>query len=267
MGDTTTRPFADPSADPGPQVATDAFLNRRLQLRQPVAGHRAGTDALLLAAAAPAAFAGNALDIGAGVGAAGLALAVTRPRASVGLVEMDCALAALARENCVLNGVADRVAVHEADVLAPRSRRAAGLIDESAALVVTNPPFLDPSRARLSPEPGKRKAHTMPDAGPAALRAWIAAALALVAPGGTLVLIHRPEALAAILAALEGRAGAITLLPILPRDRAPASRILVRARKGSRAPLSIAPPLVLHEGRAFTRLADAIHRGEASIDW
>ncbi len=259
--------MSDSRIDPRPEVGTDAFLNQRLLLRQSSSGHRAGTDAVLLAAAAPGAFSGLALDVGAGVGAAGLALATIHPAASVGLVETDPELAALARENCVLNGSADRVSVYEADVLSPPSRRAAGLVDASAGLVVTNPPFLDPGRARLSPDRGKRQAHAMADPGPAALRDWIAASLALLAPGGALVLIHRPEALAVILAALEGRAGAVTILPVLPRDKTPAHRILVRARKGSRAPLTIAPPLVLHEGPGFTRLAEAIHRGEASIDW
>ncbi len=259
--------MADIHADPRPEIAPDAFLDRKLRLRQSVAGHRAGTDAVLLAAAAPAAFSGLALDIGAGVGTAGLALATTHEAVSVGLVETDPELAALARENCVLNGLADRVGVHEADVLSPPSRRAAGLVDESAALVLTNPPFLDPGRARLSPDRGRRQAHAMAEAGPAALRDWIAASLALLAPHGALVLIHRPEALAVILAALEGRAGAVTILPVLPREHTPASRILVRARKASRAPLSIAPPLVLHEGTAFTPLAEAIHRGETAIDW
>ena len=38
--------------------------------------------------------------------------------------------------------------------------------------------------------------------------------------------------------------------------------------KGSKAPLRIAPALILHEadGR-LTSEADAIHRGEALIDW
>lgn len=259
--------MADSCADHGPEIVTDALLNKRLVLRQPVAGHRAGTDAVLLAAAVPTTFSGVAIDVGAGVGTAGLALATIRPAASVRLVETDPDLAALARENCVLNGLADRVSVHAADVLSPPSRRAAGLCDESAALVITNPPFHDPSRARLSPDRGRRQAHAMPDAGSAALHAWIGASLALAAQGGVLILIHRPEALAIILAALAGRAGGVTILPVLPRGSTPASRILVRAKKGSRAPLAIAPPLVLHEGNAFTRAAEAIHRGEASIEW
>jgi tRNA1(Val) A37 N6-methylase TrmN6 len=249
------------------EVGTDAFLGRKLILRQPAAGHRGGTDAVLLAAAVPATFMGVAIDVGAGVGTAGLALAILRPAASVRLVEIDPGLAALGDENCRLNRLADRVSMHVADLLSARARRAASLLDESATLVVTNPPFLDPGRARLSPEQGKRKAHAMLDAGPEPLQSWIAACLALLAPGGTLILIHRPEALATILTALEARAGGTKILPVLPRDEAPASRILVRTKKGSRAPLSIAPPLVLHAGEGFTPLAAAIHRGEALIDW
>jgi tRNA1(Val) A37 N6-methylase TrmN6 len=256
--------MADTCADHGPRIVTDAFLDKRLVLRQPVAGHRGGTDAILVAAAVPAIFSGVAIDVGAGVGTAGLALATIRPAAAVHLVETDPDLAALARENCGLNGLADRVSVHAADVLSPPSRRAAGLYDETAALVITNPPFHDPGRVRLSPDRGRRLAHAMPDA---MLHAWIAASLSLAAPGGGLILLHRPEALALILSALDGRAGGVTILPILPRGTMPASRILVRAKKGSRAPLAIAPPLVLHEGNAFTRAAEAIHRGEASIEW
>jgi tRNA1(Val) A37 N6-methylase TrmN6 len=253
--------------DPSAEVATDAFLGGRLRLRQPRKGHRAGTDAVLLAAAAPQDFAGLALDIGSGVGAAGLAFALQRPGARIGLVENDAAAAALARDNLALNGIADRGLVFEADVLAPPSRRGAGLLDECAGLVLTNPPFVDPARARLSPDPGKRRAHAMQAEGPAALAAWIAASLALLEPGGSFVLIHRPEALPVILESLAGRAGGIAILPVHPRPNAAAVRILVRAKKGGRAPASIAPALILHEGAAFTEAAEAIHRGAAMIQW
>jgi tRNA1(Val) A37 N6-methylase TrmN6 len=245
----------------------DAFLGGRLFLRQPERGHRAGTDAILLAAAAPAEYAGLALDVGSGVGAAGLTLALTRRGAKVGLIENDPRTADLARENLVLNGMPDRGQVFEADALSPRSRRAAGLADETAGLVISNPPFFDARRSRPSPDEGKRRAHVMPGEGAGALEAWIAACLALARPGGSFILIHRPENLAAILASLEGRAGGVTVLPVHAREGAPAIRILLRAKKGSRAPLSIAPALTLHEGSRFTAMAEAIHRGEAAIDW
>ncbi|MEJ0093061.1 MAG: methyltransferase [Methylocella sp.] len=259
--------MAEPLAGLAPEIATDLFLGGGLRLRQSARGHRAGTDAVLLAAAAPADFAGLAIDVGSGVGAAGLALALARPKARIGLVEIDPAAAALARENLALNGMADRGAVFEADIFSPASRRAAGLFDESAGLVITNPPFFDPGRARLSPQPGKRRAHAMPEEGPASLSAWIAACLALVEPGGSFVLIHRPEALPAILEGLARRAGGVAILPIHPRGDASAIRILVRGKKGSRTPVSIAPPLILHEGDRFTDAAEAIHRGVSMIDW
>jgi tRNA1(Val) A37 N6-methylase TrmN6 len=254
-----------PDAGAAP-IRPDAFLGGALLLRQPLKGHRAGTDAVLLSAAAPRHFAGAALDLGAGVGAAGLALALSRPGMSIGLVENDPCAASLARENLVLNHLADRGVVFEADLLSPHARRDAGLSDSSAGLVITNPPFYDPGKARLSAEPGRRVAHAMLLMGPESLGAWIAASLALVEPDGMLVLIHRPDALPALLNGLEGRAGAIAVLPVHPRVERDAIRILVRCRKGSRAPMSLAPALILHEGTSFTERAAAIHKG-GLIEW
>jgi tRNA1(Val) A37 N6-methylase TrmN6 len=81
-------------------------------------------------------------------------------------------------------------------------------------------------------------------------------------------MIHRPEALSAILAALGNRLGALALLPVHPTIGASAHRLLVSGVKGSKAPLRLAAGLVLHraDGR-MTAEADAIHRGERLIDW
>ncbi len=254
--------------DAGPrETLTDAFLGGRLTLTQPARGHRLGTDAALLAAAAPAAFTGLGLDAGAGAGGAGLALALTRPGAEVGLIENDPFMAGLARVNIAQNGLNRRCFVAEADLLSPSSRAAAGLGSETAQLVLTNPPYLDPSSARLSPDPQRRRAHAMSAEVPGGLAAWIEACFALLAPRGVLIMIHRPEALSHLLQSMGARSGAITVLPIYPREKSEAVRILVRAKKGSRAPLSIAAPLVLHSGGGFTPLADALHRGAAVIDW
>src|SRR5262245_6776973 len=83
-------------ADP---VTEDAALGGRLALRQPRRGHRFGHDAILLAAATGGRAGEHAVDLGAGVGAAGLALAARVPGLSVTLVEVDPALVALAVEN------------------------------------------------------------------------------------------------------------------------------------------------------------------------
>ena len=105
------------------------------------------------------------------------------------------------------------------------------------------------------------------DAG-ATLADWIQASLAILAPGGRLVMIHRPEALSVILAAIGSRLGALALLPVHPAKSANAHRLLVSGVKGSKAPLRIAPGLILHgaDGR-LTPEADALHRGARLIDW
>src|SRR5256714_15471702 len=89
----------------------DPVLGGRLMLRQPKRGHRVGHDAILLAAATEAQPGEHAVELGAGVGAAGLALAQRIPGLKVTLVEIDAALATLADENAARNGLADRVRV------------------------------------------------------------------------------------------------------------------------------------------------------------
>lgn len=247
-------------------LTTDRFLGGRIALRQPRRGHRAGTDAVLLAAAVPAEAQGLVLDIGAGVGAAGLAVAALRPAVAIGLVERDPALALLAAENLDINEFASRGQVHAVDIFDAAACRSAGLAAGSAAIVITNPPFFDPSRSRPSPHAGKRAAHVMPAAGGQPLADWIARCRALLASDGLFVMIHRPEVMPVILAACEGL-GELGLVPVYPQHGKPASRILVRGRKGSRAPVSLAPPIFLHEGDKFSAEAEAIHRGDMLINF
>jgi tRNA1(Val) A37 N6-methylase TrmN6 len=252
-------------ADPAPPPVRP-FLGGLLALAQPRAGHRAGTDAVLLACAGPADFDAAAVDLGAGTGAVGLAFARLAPAARVTLVEIDPELARLARDNAARNALDDRVAMVEADILATRGeRRAAGLVAGAASLVLTNPPFLDARSARLSTDPSRRRAHAMPEGG---LAAWIGTAADCLAPGGTCIAIHRADALAELLQAFAKDFGAMTVLPVQARADEPAIRVLLRGRKGSRGPLSLRPGLVLHDAAGrFTPEAEALHRGEAVIGW
>jgi tRNA1(Val) A37 N6-methylase TrmN6 len=253
--------------DPADGLTEDRWLGGRLVLLQPKRGHRVGTDAALLVAAAGTPE-GRIVDVGAGVGAVGLALAQRSSLASVDLVEIDPEAAALANGNAERNGLQARTRVLRLDVLNPRARREAGLA-ESAGCVVTNPPFFDAHAVRVSPDEGKARAHVLAGGEPGATLAdWIQASLAMLAPGGLFVMIHRPEALGAILAAIGGRLGALTLLPVHSTLEASAHRLLLSGVKGSKAPLRLAPGLVLHgpDGR-LTAEADALHRGERLVDW
>ena len=94
---TMKKPRARTSQEGG--TSTDEFLGGRLSIVQPRRGHRAGSDAVLLAAAVPACAGERALDVGAGAGVAGLCLLARVPDVTVTAVEIDRGLCGLAEEN------------------------------------------------------------------------------------------------------------------------------------------------------------------------
>ncbi len=249
------------------RLTDDAFLGGALRLFQPARSYRAGADAVLLAAAISADREGATccLDAGAGAGAAGLSLARRIPSAHVTLLEREAEVAEIAAENVRRNGLADRVRVVLGDVTASQAELSrAGLDPASFDCVFANPPYHalgdgTPSRDRL-----KAAARAMDGAG---LESWARFLARMARPDGTATLIHKAGALPQVLAALEGRFGALRVRPVHARAGEAAIRIIVQGVKGSRAPLTIRPGFVLHgAGQAFTAEAEAIlRRGEAFI--
>ncbi len=243
-------------------ASEDAVLGGKLLVRQPRRGHRVGHDAILLAAATSARAGERAVDLGAGVGAAGLALARRVEGVSVALVEIDPALAALARENAARNGLGERVRVVCLDVAAPASAfAAAGLAAATADRVLMNPPFN--AAQNPSPDRGRRLAHV---AAPETAEQWLGTAARLLRPQGVVTLIWRADGLDAVLAALADRFGAITLLPVHPKPDAPAIRVLVRAVKASHKPLSLLPGFTLADAAGKPTLeAETVLRGNGVL--
>jgi tRNA1(Val) A37 N6-methylase TrmN6 len=242
----------------------DAILGGALTLRQPKRGHRFGHDAILLAAATTANSGEHAVEFGAGVGAAGLALAKRIAGLRVTMIEIDGELAALATRNIEMNGLSDRAHAVTLDVAAPaRAFAAAGLTSGSVQRVLMNPPFNDRNRQRTSPDPGRALAHS---ASFATLSDWVRRGFFLLAPTGTLTLIWRADGLGDVLAALGRGFGGAIVLPVYPRPGAAAIRIVVAATKGSRAPLMLLPGLTLNDadGRPTTE-AEAVLRGGAAL--
>ncbi|MGQ3672244.1 tRNA1(Val) (adenine(37)-N6)-methyltransferase [Xanthobacter sp. TB0136] len=224
------------------QTTLDHVLGGRLALRQPARGHRVGHDAILLAALGPAGCR-HMVDLGAGVGSAGLAFLTRCPQARGALVELNPDMAALAGENIALNAMERRCAVIAGDVR--HVAHPGGIGPELAGqadLVLMNPPYNMETRHRTSPHAGRALAHA---AGDGLLVEWVKAASRCLAPQGILCLIHRPQDIAALLAALAGRFGAVELLPVHARPGLPAMRLLVRAIKERRTAPVIHPGLLL----------------------
>ena len=243
-------------------ITEDAFLGGKLRLRQPKSGHRAGHDAMLLGASTPARSGDRVIDFGAGVGAAGLAVARRVAGITLVSVEIDKGLAELARANALANAIAAEVLL--LDVTSGAENFAfAGLVPDSADVVLMNPPFNDPSRHRASPDKAREMAHV---ATANTLDEWIHASRRVLKPGGNLVMIWRADGIADVLAALERGFGSLMILPVHGDAASPAIRLLVRATKGGRAPTRLLAGLALnHKTGGPAPDAQAILSGESQL--
>ncbi len=244
----------------------DAFLGGDLRILQPKDGYRAGIDAVLLAAAAPVRVSRKerVLDVGAGVGVVGLAVARRAPRADVTLVERESLLADLARGNIERNGLGARVRVVQADV----SRRLDELPElrpdaESFDHVLANPPYNQQGAGTVSVEALKATANVMPGGN---LARWARFMAAMARPGGSATMIHRADTIGEVLSAFAGRFGGLIVFPLYPREGKSAIRVLVQGVKGSNAPMELRPGLVLHDaGNRFRPEAEALLRQGAGL--
>ena len=215
-------------------ISTDGFLGGRLRIAQPVAGYRAGADAVMLAAACPAKPGDRVLELGCGAGVAMLCLGFRVPGLVLTGLERQPLYAGLARLNAQENGIEAEIV--EGDL----ARMPAALRGQSFDHVIANPPFF--AAGTIAPDAGRGAARHEETP----LADWIGAGLRRLRPGGSLALIHRAERIPEILAALGTRAGAITILPVSARNGREAGRVIVLARKGGRAPTRLLFPFIMH---------------------
>jgi tRNA1(Val) A37 N6-methylase TrmN6 len=139
-------------------ITEDVLFDGKLRLLQPAEGYRVNVDALLLAAFAAAPRPAKlGIDLGAGVGAVGLALHFAGAVERLALVEREPELVELARENLARAGAPGDV--HRIDVLCERLPRA---LEQRADLVVCNPPYFADGAVRRQKHPLTRNARTGP---------------------------------------------------------------------------------------------------------
>ncbi|HTT97156.1 MAG TPA: methyltransferase [Rhizomicrobium sp.] len=236
------------------ETTDDRFLGGRVFVRQFNHGFRAGLDAVMLAAAVPAQSRDETFELGSGAGTASLCLAErVRDVSGIG-VEVDPVLASLANENAAANERGDRVKFVEADIFALPTE-----LKRDFAHVFCNPPFHD-EQGEVSPEPSRDRA--LRDVGQ--FTDWIATGLKRTISGGTFTVILRADRLGEALAQMPERG--VTIFPLWPRAGEPAKRVILQARKGSRAASTLSPGHVLHNADGtYTAEADAILRDGASL--
>ncbi len=218
-------------------LSFDAFLGGRLTVQQPKGGYRAGTDPVLLAASVQAEHNQTVLELGCGVGVASLCLASRVADLRLTGVEIQPEYAMLARKNAQENAIS--MEVIEADIEA----LPAELRQRNFDHVIANPPYFETKRLTAPRDSGKEIAHI---AAPGSIANWVEIGVKRLAPKGRISLIHLTESLAEVLKVLSPRCGEIEIFPIVSRANRPAQRLITTARKGSRTPLVLHSPKVVH---------------------
>lgn len=258
-----------------PESARHFVLGGKVALHQARdASHKAGLDAVMLAASVPPRIEGrHIVDLGAGVGTAGLCVARRCENTCVTLVENDPAILLYAERTLADEDnaeIKDRITLLKADVtLSGEARVVAGLVVNMADHVIMNPPYRTAGTVRQSENESRTKAHILGEGG---LEPWIKTAAAITRAGGWLSMIFPTDGLPDLLSSLKGRFGAITVFPLFRGEGETANRLVVMARKGSNAPLKLASGLVLHgpadgatSRRPWTSAANAVLNGETGL--
>ena len=241
--------------DTDASVSRDSLLGGRVTLFQPRHGYRVAIDPVMLAAAVPAQAGDRVLDLGCGSGAAALALAARVAGVAIVGLELEPALVRLARRSAQASGLADRVDFVIGDLLEPPAVAAPGGFDH----VMANPPYLAAGRGNEPTEAGKRAATVE---GRAALSHWLAMALAMAKPGGTVTVVHRFDRSGEVIKGLAAGAGGVAVFPLWPLEAGrDAKRAIVQATKGAKGPTRTAAGMVLHRADGgYTPAAEAVLR-------
>lgn len=235
------------------ETRIDGFLGGRLQIAQPVQGYRSGADAVMLAAACPARPGQSVLELGCGAGVASLCLGWRVPELAMTALERQDVYAGLARENARRNAIP--LDVLTGDLAAPPPELRGRTFDH----VLMNPPYF----LGGTPAPDQGRSEARHEETP--LSVWLDAGLRRLRPGGRLTLIQRADRLDGVIRALGDRVGALTILPVAARQDRPAGRILLVARKGSRSPMQLLAPFVMHGNAAHLRDGEDLTPAAAAV--
>lgn len=219
-------------------LSEDTLFSGRIICRQHREGYRFSIDAVLLAHFCRPAAQDKVLDIGCGCGVIGLILCHRHPELRLTGLEVQPALAELARSNAEANHLHRRFTVQQGDL----RRISEHILPESFDLIVSNPPYHRVGSGRISLKDECAIARHELCADPESV---LAAAAFAVRNRGAVCCIYPAERLASVLAVMiRNRLIPKRLLPVhsYPED-SQARLVLIEAVKNGGEGLRLLPPL------------------------
>jgi len=230
------KPYKSPEIKLRPDECLDHFLEGRLRLIQSKDGYRFSIDAILLSEFVTIKPGDVVIDLGTGCGVILLSLLLKRPVGHALGLEIQKELASQAMRNALLNGFGERMGVISGDIRFPP------IAEESADVIICNPPYRKVRSGRLNPD--QRRAIARHEI-LASIDDILRAARSLLRKKGRLALIYPSVRLTDILVRLR-RFGLEPKRVQLnyPRLESGAKLALIEASLGGRPGLEVLPPLL-----------------------
>ncbi len=219
----------------------DDFLGGKLKIIQPLNGYRAGVEPVLLAAALPRNLKGKLLDLGCGVGTAGLCALYAMPHLKMIGIEADKEVAEKAMRNSQLNGMEEQIVIHHqtlggADFTDPFKT-------DEVDIAISNPPWFElahSQKAQGSRGSGRQE-------GNIDLASWLDYMIRKLRTYGLMAIIHRTHRLDDILQILSGRIGNIKIIPLWSKVGQPAKHVIILGQKARKTRLKLMAGFVMHD--------------------
>lgn len=234
----------DPDAPGGvilPGERIDDLQLQCLRIIQKDGGFRFGMDAVLLADFARVDARDHAADFGTGTGILPLLIAGRGGAAHIDAFEIQPDMADMAKRSVSLNGLTERISVHNRPVEQADCAVAPGSLD----VIVCNPPYGLPGTTLLNPNAALSTARHQAENG---LTDWYRMAYRLLRGKGRFTMIYpAPRMLEAMTALSKARLEPKRFRLIYPHADKPANLVLIEAMKDAKPMLHPEPPLIVYE--------------------
>lgn len=217
----------------------DDLLTHNLKIIQSDEVFSFSMDAVLLARFASVPPRGRVLDLCTGNGVIPLLLA-TRTKAAIEAIEIQPRLADMARRSVAINGLQERIAVHEGDLRGLHLTEGYGVYDA----ITVNPPYMPLNGSDL--KENTHQAMARHEIG-CTLEEVIQSCVKLVRTGGKVNMVHKPQRLADILYLMrKHRLEPKVIRFVHPRATVEANMVLIEAARDGKPEVRLKPPLIVY---------------------